>query len=484
MDTKKTAIGIIYLLGNRFITLSCGLTIHIFLARWLGPEIYGLYGLIMSILLWAEYTVIYGVPSTYRKVLSEDETMFPSVVRSIKKIFVPYCLGTWAVFSLASPLVSQILNDNRLLLLLLIAGMDIPLYGIFAAYLGILNGQREFIRQSAAGMGYILSKTIFIIVIILLQFGILGALIANVLASFFGVLITLRFVKGLKCQNSERKPLDLWPRIVTFGIPYLSYMVVSLLLIHIDMWFVKALLHDNAMIGFYSASWNLARPVYFLIAGILLVVFPSMSRAASENNSQLLSKYIRQAMRLALVILFPVLIIIGSTCDELITLLFTSVYLPASSSLKILLVGMSLFSIFSLFLNVIAAYNKPFHSFIISVMLLPLVGTLDYYLINSYGIDGAAMATTIISAIGVVVSGVYLWRQVGVIMSFTTLWKVTLASGCLYIISKCIACSGYYLIIEYLLLSLIYLFLLWVLCEINRGDITIVKGAFSPRFRH
>jgi stage V sporulation protein B len=475
VETKKTAIGNIYLLSSRVIILACGFITHIFLARRLGPEIYGLYGLIMSILLWVEYTVMNGIPSTYRKVISEDENVFESVIHSMKRVFLPYCLVVLAIFTIASPLVSQALNDSRLLLLLLIAGIDIPFYGMFFANTSILNGHRVFNRQSMSISLYALFKTTFVILLVLLGFGLKGALFGNILASFFGLLVAFSFVKRLKHKRNEGKIFDLKPRMVAFGFPYLLYILTANLLIHIDMWFVKGLLNDDAMIGYYAVSYNLSRPLFILTTGIITVLFPSFSKAISENNTLLLQKYIKQAMRFTLLILFPLAVMIGSTSDELITLLFTSEYLPASNSLKILLFGISIFSIFSLFLNLIAAKNKPFYCFIISLSLIPIAIFLNYSLINSYGIEGAAFATTLVSIIGLTITSIYVWKKFGIIMSFPTLLRVTVATGSFYIISKYIEASGYYLFLEYFLLSLIYLGLLSVLGEINNEDIKTIK---------
>jgi stage V sporulation protein B len=475
MDIKKTAMGNVYMLWAKIIALACGFVIHIFLARSLGPETYGLYGFIMSVLLWVEFGVMNGIPSTYRKVLSEDESMFDSVIYSMKRVFLPYCLVVLVAYSFASPLISQAFNDSRLLMLLLIAGIDIPFYGMFFANNSILNGHRAFYRQSISISFYALFKTIFVIFLIFLGFGLKGALIGNILASFFGLLVAFSFVKRLKYKRIERKIFDLNPRIVTFGLPYLLYILTTMLLIHIDIWFVKGLLNHDAMTGYYSASYNLSRPLYFLMAGILLVTFPAFSKANSENNTLLLQKYIKQSMRFTFVILFPIAVIIASTSDELITLLFTSEYLPASNSLKILIFGILIFSIFFLFLNLIAAENKPLYSFIISLGLLPIAIVLNYFFINSYGIVGAAFAITIASSIGVIITGIYVRQRFGVIGDFNTLMRVIVATGCLSIISKYIAASGYYLILEYFVLSLIYFSLLLVLGEIKGGDIKTIK---------
>ncbi|MBU0477497.1 oligosaccharide flippase family protein [bacterium] len=483
VDTKKNAQGSIYLLLSRIITLACGFVIHIFLARRLGPKVYGVYGLIMSVLLWVEYTVMIGIPSTYRKVISEDEGMIDSVINSMKKIFLPYCLIILMIFFLVSPLISQVFKDNQLLLLLLIAGLDIPFYGIYYANLGILNGRREFLKQSFAMSSYALFKTIVVSIFIVIGLGIRWILVANMMASFFAILITLFFIKGLKYQKTKKEIRNLRPEIITFGIPYLLYMLTSMLLIHIDIWFVKGVLKNDVMTGFYSVSYNFSRPLFYLMTAIIMVTFPSFSKAVSEGNIQLLKKYIRQAVRFGLVILLPVAVIISSTAEEFISLLFTPEYLPASNPLKMLTLGIIAFSIFSLFLNIIAAKNKPFYSFVISLVLLPIAVALNYFFINSYGIFGAALATTMVSIIGLIVSGAYLCKEFGAIVDLNTLLRVALAAGGLFVISKYINISGYWLILEYFILSLSYLVLLLVLGEINRGDIKIIKEACCSMFR-
>lgn len=477
METKIVAKGSIYALLSKLIFLFCGFIIHIFLARRLGPEIYGLYALVMSMLIWVELTVLVGIPSTYRKVVSEDSAFIDSTMYSLKRTFIPYCLIVLVVFSFAAPLVSNIFNDDRLLFLLLIAGIDIPFFGMYSANVSILNGHREFLKESVSMSLYALFKVILVILLIQFGFGLQGAFIGNILASFFGFLVAFSFVKRQISQRSKREIFDLKPRIVKFGLPFLLFILTTMLIIHMDMWFLKGLFNDDAMIGYYSVSSNLSKPIYFLIIGIIAVTFPAFSKAVCENNMFLSQKYIMQSMRTILVILLPLAVLVFSTSDELIILLFTSEYLPASNSLKILLFGISFFSIFSLFQNLIAAANKPFHSFIISLCLIPIAIVLNYFFINSYGIEGAAMATAGASFIGLIISGVYIWRRYGVIIKFTTLSRVILASGCLYVVSKYITFSGYYLMLEYFLLSLIYLILLLVLREIKSGDLRIVREA-------
>lgn len=475
METKHTAIGNVYALSSRVILLVCGFFIHIFLARSLGPELYGLYGLIMSILIWVELSVLVGIPSAYKKAVSENIEIIPSIFHSIKILFIPYCIGVFIAFSLISPLLSQILHDERLRLLLLISGIDIPFYGMFAVANSILNGYRAFFQESLSNSLYPIFKIFFVLVLVELGFELPGALVGNILASIAGLLFAFSLVKNLPSTNDCKTITNLYPYIVRFGGPYLLYMLTRMLLINIDIWFVKGILPDDKMIGYYTVACNLSRPLLFLITGIMAVTFPAFSKAVSEGNRDLSQKYIIQAMRFTLVFLLPFVTLIGTTSDELITLLYTSAYLPASMALKILLVGISLFSIFSVFLNFIAAANKPLSSFLMTLILLPLVIGLNYFCILRYGIEGAATATTLISGGGVMIAGVYVWNKFKALVNLKTLSRVLLANGCLYCFCKYFATSGYALIMEYILCVFLYIGILLILREFNHGDLKIIK---------
>ena len=429
----------------------------------------------MSILIWVEQTVLIGIPSTYRKAISEDESMFDSVMYSIKRTFLSYCLIVLVFFSIISPFISQFFNDSKLLLLLLIAGIDIPLYGMYYGYLSILNGRRKFAMESISMSIYAFSKVLFAVLFVLLGLKLQGALIGNAFASLFGLLVTFYFVKKLKPYSNKKNIIDLKSRMITFGFPYLLYGLATMFLINIDMWSIKGVLTDDIAIGYYSVSTNLSKPLLLLVTAIIAVMFPAFSRALSEGDIGLLQKYMKQAIRMALVILCPMVVMLTSTSNELITLLFTAKYLPASISLKILSIGISLFSIFSIFLNFIAATNKPFYCFMMSLSLVPIAIVLNYFLIISYGIEGAALATTGVSGIGVIMTGIYLWKKFGAIVNFLTVFKILVAVACLYFISTYIPASDYYLFPKYIFLSLVYLGLLLLLKEINAGDIGIIR---------
>jgi len=478
VKTTDVEIGSIYAMFSRGVLVVCGFLVHIVLARRLGPELFGLYTLVLSILVWVESSVSVGISSVFRKIISENKSKIRPIFTTLKKLSVPFCLMITVIFALLSTLTANVMHDDRLIFLLIIASLDIPFFGMYSIYLGLLNGHGEFLLQSALASLYSVSRAIFIVAAVLFGFGVTGALVGNAIGSFCGLLLALHFAKKLvaiydpETDDSMRLiRLDIRSRLVTFGIPFLAYSLLTSVLIHMDIWFVKALTVNRTaadeVVGYYAVAYNFARVPYLLMTAIIVTIFPAISKAVFENRMLDARQLIKQLLRLALLILVPLIVVVYSTADSIITLLFSSAYLPATKSLQILFAGVSAFSIFLFFVSIIAADNKPHYGLVISFFLIPVAISLNYFLIKAYGIEGAAVATSAVSCIGLVASGMYVWRRFGAFIDTNTLVRILLASGCVFIASRYEMLYRFHLIVGYAALFLVYGVSLIVLKEID-----------------
>ncbi|MGH2567925.1 MAG: lipid II flippase MurJ, partial [Bacteroidota bacterium] len=256
-----------------------------------------------------------------------------------------------------------------------------------------------------------------------------------------------------------------------------SYSLLASVLINLDIWLVKALTEasdgGDHVVGYYAAAYNLARVPYLLMTAVTMTIFPAISNAVFEHRTGDARVLIRQQLRLVLLILMPAILIVHATSDEIISLLFTSDYLPASESFRILFTGVSAFSIFLFFVNIIAADNKPNFGVVISMLLLPVAIVLNYFLIDTLSIVGAAIATSAVSLIGLLISGAYVWRRFGRFIDMYSVLRISIASGCVYVAAGFDELFQIHLLVGYTVLGLIYGLMLLILRE---TDLTKVKS--------
>ena len=89
--------GTIFILISQLIFLFSGFAINIILARSLGPSEYGIFGLVLSILIIAELFVITGIPEALKK-FGGEKPEFLNVI--IKKTFIWQLGYSFIVFAI------------------------------------------------------------------------------------------------------------------------------------------------------------------------------------------------------------------------------------------------------------------------------------------------------------------------------------------------------------------------------------------------
>jgi len=113
---------------------------------------------------------------------------------------------------------------------------------------------------------------------------------------------------------------------------------------------------------------------------------------------------------------------------------------------------------------------------IIALMLVPIDIVLNLTLIPIYELKGAALATTITAFIGLVIVASYVFKKFRTLMSPISFIRISGASLIIYFVAISYSFSGVLLVANYMFLFLVYLGLLWVLKEINKENIEVVKG--------
>jgi stage V sporulation protein B len=177
-----------------------------------------------------------------------------------------------------------------------------------------------------------------------------------------------------------------------------------------------------------------------------------------------------------LLLLIPGALLVSATSNNLISLVYTARYVDAAPSLSILIFGLTFLSIFVILTTIITASGKPKVSMIFALILVPIDIVLNLTLIPIYELKGAALATTITAFIGLVIAAAYVFKRFGTLMSPISVVRISGASLIIYFVALSYPFSGVLLVGNYVFLFLVYLGLLWVLRELNKGDIEVVKN--------
>src|SRR5262245_39528132 len=158
MSGNHAARGTVQLMFGQICLFISGYPIAILLARGLGPEDYGVYGVILSVLFWVEQMSRLGIPRATAKLIVEDPEQAPFVMQTSWMIAAIMFVVTFLLFWISAPGLARLFHIPDGVPLFRLASIDIPFFGMYYVYRGVSEGQRNFTTLSIAGAIYGLSK--------------------------------------------------------------------------------------------------------------------------------------------------------------------------------------------------------------------------------------------------------------------------------------------------------------------------------------
>lgn len=393
-----------------------GYVYRIIIARYFGPEVYGLFSLALMVSGWFIAISALG--------FSEGLLRFIPIYRGRKegakiRYLFKFSLITLSVTSILSGLLLFFLSDFisttffhniALSIYLKIFSLLVPATGICYSFLAAIRAHEEiswysFIYNIAQNVIKLAALCIFIV---------LGlnsnAVSLSYVAGIFGMLILCYFVCKYKISHifkthnlphDERKLVK--REVMAYSIPILFFGIISTIFYWID----------SFSIGFYKGAfevglYNVAVPIAILLSAapelFMQLFFPMITRQYAKKKIKLIEQLSKQVAKWILIVNLPVFAIMIVFPGAIIHLLFGYQYLAAENALRILSIGTLISSIFITSNQLISMIGKSklilmnisiaaVINLVLNSIFVPMkkIGFIE----NSMGLNGAALATLI-----------------------------------------------------------------------------------------
>lgn len=395
-----------WLVADRIPRLGVGLLIWIWIARYLGPEQFGLLNFCIAfVALFAVFSKLgldgIVVRDVVRDVSLKEEILGTAFLLKLTGGIVTVMI-TFAAISILRP------NDQTIWWLISIVATGV----IFQAFDAI-----DLWFQSKVQSKYsVLAKHLAFLIIIVAKIVLIvmeAPLIAFVWAVFFesvlcavGLVVAYRF-KGyfislwrVKLGRAKQLLSDSWPLILS-GLAIAIYM-------HIDQVMLGEMTGDRA-VGIYSAAARLSTVWYFIPVAILSSIYPSIleAKTASEHLYQTLTQKVFNLMSLlAYSIAIPISLISG----WFVATLYGGKYIGAAPVLVIhIWAGLFVFLGVAREKWMITEGLTKF-SFATTAIGAASNVLFNYFLIPRYGAVGAAVSTLASYSLAVLLSCLFYKR--------------------------------------------------------------------------
>lgn len=385
-----------------------------------------------------------GMPPAIAKYVSEysakdDEVMVKQVIHtSMKMVIILGLIFSVIIFLLAEPLAVGLFHKPEAVLPFQLVALITPFSVMVGAFRGSFQGvfqMGNIVITKAFEQVFMISSAI---ILILLGFYVAGAIIGTAIGFVFSALAGYylyrkgigRKLKNVKLTFTTKQELALVKVLLIFAFPVVITGLAELALFDFVGNFVVGIYMASEFIGYYGAATPVARLPLIISMAVATAVLPATAEAMGLDNRHLLKTYVNQSYRYVALLVLPMSVGTMIFATPIMKLLYIlPAYMNGASALQILAAGMLFFTIYTVSSSIAQGLGKPYLPMIILGLGSVFDVGLSLYLVPIYGINGAAIATTV-TAFLIMISIVWKTLQLAdVTLNVMDLVKIILATG-------------------------------------------------------
>jgi O-antigen/teichoic acid export membrane protein len=391
MDIKNFYKAVIGTFGTELVSHFLHFVTIILIVRELSPADFGIFLLFLSFSLTLYYLSNIGLPQAIIFFIGKRKEPLDKIAAI--SLFLFSCIG------IATVTIGFLLRDYPLNSFLkeLPSYYFIPLLIIYfftlldSFLLSITRGLKNFFLFN---IRRVLTPAVNLICIFSVYF-IYGLSLRSIVAivTIVSIVLTVWFFIKVISLTSLRLTID-WTTIKSFiGYGTKSYIQILAghLIYQVDL-YILAYLLDAKQVAFYGIAVGMATLLWYIPNTVGVVLFPTLSSVDNEKEIHLFST---QVCRHTLLITSLGAIILGLVGKYLILFFYGAEYANSVNAMLLLLPGIVVMSVYKVLTRNFSSRNRQQVSIMAASTALVANISLNFVLIPNYGIEGAALASTI-----------------------------------------------------------------------------------------
>jgi len=454
------------------------------IARFLGPEDYGLISLASAVTTIASTVVLVGMPEGIVRFVSfykgrGEGGKIKGVIVSAIQIVLPLSILASSIIFLFADSISLIFKEQELAPILRIFSIGIPFYGLYYIFNSAVGGFQE--------MKYVvLARDIFqnafrlliLVSLLILGYGIYGAAFAYTFAIIGAPFVAFFYLNKIFPFWRE-KAVFTRKELLSFSWPLMFAGMLGLVMGWIDTLMLGYFLTAKD-VGIYRASLSTASLLKIVPSSFTSIFFPVVTELYSKGMHEEIKDTNYAVTKWIFMIVLPLVMLMVLFSDDVLNILYGSAYIRGAYAFCILTLSYFFISVMFPTGQIIKTVGRTK-----LIMLNTSVGAfldaiLNYLLIPRYGIEGAALAT----GISVLTVSLLSFAEVFKIthiqpvrINYAKIFTASLISlSLIYLLTRQIKTSIYILIAMFVLYISIYALLLLIMRTFEPEDVIVMKA--------
>lgn len=392
------------------------------------PEQYGTYSLITVIVGLANILIFQWLRSSLLRFYNERYEN-PLLLETIFKTHIYILISLIPIFLIISLFFSRMKLNFSFILIMYVMLALVSLVELATIY------HRANLRPQTILKNNIITKIVFVLLATFLLYkglGVWGLIIGGISSSLLGLYL---YTKKIKLNTSKIKiNKNTQKKMLLYGLPITFSFVLSVALQNIDKIMISYILGVEQN-GNYSVSYDLIHNLlYMIMTSFALAGFPIVLKTIKEKGNSSGKKEFEKYAELLLLISIPATIGLIAIAPNLINIVIGNDYTIPEHLINLIIIATFFHGMKSHYYDQGLQISGKTKSFFIPALVAIIVNIiLNFYLLSTYGIEGAAFATLIAFLLALILSGVYSKKNYKVKFPFKTLIKIVLSTSLMYV---------------------------------------------------
>lgn len=395
-----------------------GFAANIYLARKLGPDVLGVYFVVVAVLIWLKILGGMGVVTALRKRLSEDGPEAPYLAAGIVAQAAVFLLMAAALL-VARDYVREYLRGVSVALVVGLLGLTLW----FQFMLAVLDGQHRVHLSSLLTPLERLVRSGVQIAAVFLGYALTGMLFGYGVAALAAALAGVAFARSNLAAPERHHVVDLFSYARYSWLGTLSSRAFA----SMDT-LVLGLLVADGLIGVYEIAWNLASILAVFGTSISRAMFPEVSKLSDEHGPAAVGDLVSSGLQYSGLFLLPGLVGAAIVGDRVLAV-YGQGFPRGHLVLVVLVAARLVYAYGAQLVNSLNAIDRPELAFRVNGAFAATNVTLNLVLVYAYGWHGAAVATAASAVVTLLLGYRATTRLVPVELPVREVAKQCLAAG-------------------------------------------------------
>jgi O-antigen/teichoic acid export membrane protein len=384
------SIGIVQVLTN----LSSFLILPI-LTKNLGTYDYGLWSQITISVYLISPLALMGLSMGLIRFLSAetDKEIIKEAIYSILFfVTISGLLATFLLYIFAEPLAEYGFKDVQAAYFIKIGSLLILVSAIEPIVLYYFRVFRQINKFSFFTLIETFGKLVFSLILLKMGYGLLGVITATLFVQ--SIVILAAFLIIISQIGFKIPRFTYITKYLQYSLPLTPNSLVRWITESSDRYLVTYFLGLTS-VGIYSAACSFGSLIHLFVTPLQIILFPELSKLYDENKINEVEAYMSHSLRYFLLIAVPAFFGISALAKPLLIIFTTEDFVSGWLVIPIIAFSGLLAGIVQIFTNTLLIVKKTKVPTYISFTAAVLNILINFFLIPSLGIVGAAFSTLI-----------------------------------------------------------------------------------------